>query len=96
MNYFVLDPNPLVLSNIILDTRVGYNVARCVLAGTVLLKKVLAVRLQEREEKWNRESVWERKNGTQNITLVFHSNHLKICVGEAFIKGIHSCQKIKF
>jgi hypothetical protein len=28
--------------------------------------------------------------------LVFHSNHLKICVGEAFIKGIHSCQKIKF
>lgn len=42
------------------------------------------------------ERVWKGKSGTQNITLVFHSNHLKMCARKTFIMGIHSCQKKRF
>jgi hypothetical protein len=95
MNYFVLDWNLLVLFNIILDTKAGYKMFTCVHSRAVLWKEVLAIRLQE-GRKNGTERVWERKSDTQIITLVFHSNHLKICARKTFIKGIHSCKKKRF
>jgi hypothetical protein len=72
LNYELLCVGLKPLDTFQYNIKAIYNMFRCINSRAVLGKEVLAIKLQEGEEKWNRESVREKKwHSKRNFSISY-------------------------